>query len=122
MPEWPDDFEVPAGSVVGQDPTGGETHSYKDPEKVADDTNLPLPDKEYLPGMLSLRCTAFSIQGHEFLIQIAKQIEKNKTVLYIEKHGQIVVADIKRRNKRGNESRSLQGLWLSIGHLIGFVC
>ena len=63
MPEWPDDFEVPAGSVVGQDPTGGEAHSHKDPEKVADDTNLPLPDKEYLPGMLSL-------------IQIAKQTEK----------------------------------------------
>ena len=105
MPEWPDDFEVPAGSVVGQDPTGGEAHSYKDPEKVADDTNLPLPDKEYLPGMLSLRCTAFSIQGREFLIQIAKQIEK--TNHYIKKHGQVVVADTKRRNKRGNESRAV---------------
>lgn len=76
MPEWPDDLEVPAGSVNGQDPAGGEAYSHRDPEKVADDTNLPLSDKEYLHGMLSLRCTAFSVQGHEFLVQIANKLEK----------------------------------------------
>ncbi|KAK2571058.1 hypothetical protein P5673_003610, partial [Acropora cervicornis] len=64
-------------SVVGQDPTGGEAHSHKDPEKVADDTNLPLPDKEYLPELIESKSSNNDIDnedgasGHEILEELS---------------------------------------------------